>query len=157
MKPLSLSAATAASTAWWFDLGDVAGAPVFAARGELGRIWRLDTDRGSWAVKESLVPTAEAAAAQDVRFQLIAHSAGIPLPLPRLTRGWIPGLPGRRRTRSAPRSRGFRHGRRAIDPGEPTENRERSRTRLAHILRQPITLEFIRGLLELVADDSDLR
>jgi Ser/Thr protein kinase RdoA (MazF antagonist) len=89
MQPLS--AATAA--AWWFDLGDVLGAPVFAARGELGRIWRLDTDRGSWAVKESLVPAAEADAAQDVRFQLAAHSAGIPLPLPRLTRDGRARLP----------------------------------------------------------------
>ena len=331
MKPLSLSAATAASTAWWFDLGDVVSAPVFAARGELGRIWRLDTDRVSWAVKESLVPTAEAAATQDVRFQLTAHSAGIPLPLPRLTRDgrailppdesasafgvrvylwadlaadrlvtpveigavtaglhrleqaddqgagpawfteplgepalagllddarrseaewapalarWLPELialdsaiappqpelvrtchrdlnvenvrrlangslvvldwensgpaqperelamvvcdlaadlslaaaldgyqayladdgPGRLREVAdfamAAAIQGHLlqfYGRRALDPGEPTENRERSRSRLAHILRQPITLEFIQGLLELVADDSDLR
>jgi Ser/Thr protein kinase RdoA (MazF antagonist) len=86
MEPLSLSAATAAATAWWFDLGEVTSSPVFAARGELGRIWRLDTARGSWAVKEPLVPALEADAAQDVRFQLAAHSAGISLPLPRLTR-----------------------------------------------------------------------
>lgn len=87
MESLSLSAATAAATAWWFDLGEVTNAPVFAARGELGRIWRLDTDRGSWAVKEPLVPAFEWDAAADVRFQLAAQSAGIPLPLPRLTRG----------------------------------------------------------------------
>jgi hypothetical protein len=91
MQPLP--AATVAATAWWFDLGDVLSAPVFAARGELGRIWRLDTDRGSWAVKEALVPTSEADAAQDVRFQLTAHSAGIPLPLPRLTRAERVTLP----------------------------------------------------------------
>lgn len=82
----SLSAATAAATAWWFDLGAVTGAPVFAARGELGRIWRVDTDRGSWAVKEPLVPAFEADAAKDVRFQLTAQAAGISLPMPRLTR-----------------------------------------------------------------------
>ena len=81
-----MSAATVAAAAWLFDLGEVTGDPIFAARGELGRIWRVDTDRGSWAVKEPLVPAFERDAATDVRFQLTAHAAGIPLPLPRLTR-----------------------------------------------------------------------
>jgi hypothetical protein len=37
-----------------FDLGRPQGPLVFAARGELGRVHRLATDRGVWAVKELL-------------------------------------------------------------------------------------------------------
>src|SRR6266446_5594150 len=94
MEPLS--AATATAIALEFDLGDMTGDPVFAARGELGRIWRLDTARGSWAVKEPLVPIFEADAAKDARFQLAARSAGIPLPFPRLTRDGRVVLPAGR-------------------------------------------------------------
>ncbi|WP_179266448.1 phosphotransferase [Asanoa hainanensis] len=65
-----------------YGLGEVLGPPVYAARGELGRIWRLDTTRGAWAVKEALVPVAEADAAADVAFQLAAAAAGVPLPSP---------------------------------------------------------------------------
>ncbi len=84
MEPLS--AATAAAIARHFDLGEVTSRPAFAARGELGRIWRLDTSSGPWAVKEPLVPIYEADAAKDVEFQLAARAAGISLPLPRLSR-----------------------------------------------------------------------
>ncbi|HEY2443604.1 MAG TPA: aminoglycoside phosphotransferase family protein [Streptosporangiaceae bacterium] len=62
------------------------GAPVYADRGEQGRIWRLETRGGAWAVKELLLPVAEADAVMDVRFQLGASAAGIPLPLPRPAR-----------------------------------------------------------------------
>lgn len=65
-----------------YDLGTPAGAPTYADRGELGRIWRLDTDRGSWAVKEAIHPVPEAAAAADVAFQLAVAAAGVPLPRP---------------------------------------------------------------------------
>lgn len=81
-----MSAETAAAVARWYDLGAVVGDLVLAARGEQGRIWRLETSRGSWAVKELLFPVAEAQAARDVEFQLAASSAGITLPPPRLTR-----------------------------------------------------------------------
>jgi aminoglycoside phosphotransferase (APT) family kinase protein len=77
-----MPAATAAAIASSYDLGVLVGDPVYAARGEQGRIWRLDTARGSWAVKELLLPVAEAEAARDVEFQLAACAAGIPLPLP---------------------------------------------------------------------------
>jgi len=80
-----MSAATAAAIASSYDLGVLAGDPVYAARGEQGRIWRLDTCSGSWAVKELLLPVGEAEAARDVEFQLAAWAAGIPLPLPRRT------------------------------------------------------------------------
>ncbi len=80
-----MSAATAAAIASSYGLGVLAGDPVYAARGELGRIWRLDTRSGSWAVKELLLPAGEAEAVRDVEFQLTAWAAGIPLPLPRRT------------------------------------------------------------------------
>ena len=70
-----------------YGLGSPNGAPVAAARGELGRIWQLDTDRGRWAVKELLDPTTDAAATEavakrDVAFQVAALEAGLPLPRP---------------------------------------------------------------------------
>ncbi|MFI9847841.1 aminoglycoside phosphotransferase family protein [Nonomuraea sp. NPDC051941] len=63
-----------------YGLGEPVGPAVYAARGELGRIWRLDTGRGSWAVKELLVPAEESAARQDAAFQLAAGKAGVRLP-----------------------------------------------------------------------------
>jgi Ser/Thr protein kinase RdoA (MazF antagonist) len=81
-----ISAATAAAVAAAYDLGDPVADPVYATRGEQGLIWRLDTRRGSWAVKELLLPMDEAGAGRDVAFQLAAAAAGIPLPPPRRTR-----------------------------------------------------------------------
>ena len=71
-----------------FDLGEVAGAPTFAARGELGYVWRLDTDRGPWAVKRLVLPvdeTTDGTTGEDVDFQLAARVAGVRLPRPRRT------------------------------------------------------------------------
>src|SRR5215471_13320288 len=81
-----LSAEAAAAIAASYELGVPDGDPVYVARGEQGLIWRLDTQNGSWAVKELLLPATEADAAADVRFQLAARAARIPLPLPRRTR-----------------------------------------------------------------------
>jgi Ser/Thr protein kinase RdoA (MazF antagonist) len=64
-----------------FDLGRVGEAPIFAARGELGEVWRLTTDRGTWAVKRLLAPI-EASTGDDVDFQLAALAAGVSLPRP---------------------------------------------------------------------------
>ena len=91
-----MSAETAAAITWWYDLGALAGDLVLAARGEQGRIWRLQTSRGSWAVKELLFPVEEQQAARDVEFQLAARSAGIPLPMPRRTRDGQVVLPADR-------------------------------------------------------------
>ncbi|MEU6724393.1 aminoglycoside phosphotransferase family protein [Nonomuraea wenchangensis] len=68
-----------------YGLGEPVGTAVYAARGELGRIWRLDTRRGSWAVKELLVPVREEDARADVAFQVAAAEAGVRLPRPVLT------------------------------------------------------------------------
>lgn len=65
-----------------FGLGRPLGQPVFAARGELGRIWRLDTTGGRWAIKEQFEPPAEKVARADVDFQLAALAAGVPMPRP---------------------------------------------------------------------------
>ena len=75
-----------------FGLGKPLGPARLGARGELGRIWRLQTTgevgrhRGSgaetWAVKELFEPMSEAEAQLDVAFQLAALRAGLPLPEP---------------------------------------------------------------------------
>jgi Ser/Thr protein kinase RdoA (MazF antagonist) len=74
-----------------YALGAPHGPLVYADRGERGRIWRLETDRGRWAVKEADTSTdpepvsderAEADAATDVAYQLAAAGAGVPLPRP---------------------------------------------------------------------------
>ncbi|MEU6714754.1 aminoglycoside phosphotransferase family protein [Nonomuraea sp. NPDC046802] len=69
-----------------FRLGDLLDLPVYAGRGELGLIWRLDTDGGSWAVKELLSSVDEGVARADTAFQHAAADAGVRLPRPVLTR-----------------------------------------------------------------------
>jgi Ser/Thr protein kinase RdoA (MazF antagonist) len=70
-----------------YGLGEPLGPPVYAARGELGLIWRLRTSGGSWAVKELLAPAEESAARADTEFQFAAVDAGVRLPRPVLTAG----------------------------------------------------------------------
>jgi Ser/Thr protein kinase RdoA (MazF antagonist) len=65
-----------------YALGRPIGQPTFAARGELGRIWRMDTSAGTWAVKEIFRPGSEEDARADVAFQSAALAAGIPMPRP---------------------------------------------------------------------------
>jgi Ser/Thr protein kinase RdoA (MazF antagonist) len=72
-----------------FDLGPsgrLSDGPV--ASGRLGSIWRLDTERGSWAVKQlGDVPDEELAELlEGAAFQEAALAAGIPTPAPRRTR-----------------------------------------------------------------------
>lgn len=72
----------AGAVAGVFGLGRPSGPAIAAARGELGRIWRLETATGTWAVKEIFQPTAEGEAQADVAFQDAALGAGIPMPRP---------------------------------------------------------------------------
>ena len=67
-----------------FGLGDVTGEVRLSARGELGRIWRLPTTTGPWALKEvfSTDPSGPADALADVAFQEVALAGGIPMPRP---------------------------------------------------------------------------
>jgi hypothetical protein len=46
-----------AALAEWFALGEPRAAPGCATRDVTGEIWRLDTDRGCWAVKPNAIGT----------------------------------------------------------------------------------------------------
>ncbi len=50
------------------------------ARGELGQVWRLTTDRGPWAVKEHFAPQEVADAAEDAVAQDAFRRRGVPMP-----------------------------------------------------------------------------
>ncbi len=75
-----LDSAIAEWVAGAFDLGSPAAAP-YAARGELGYVFRLDTDAGRFAVKQLRLPPDEAGG-DDAGFQLALAAAGVPLPAP---------------------------------------------------------------------------
>ncbi len=68
-----------------FD-GHLSNGPV--ARGRLGSIWRLDTNSGTWAVKQVIDPDADELAEiiEGARFQEAAFAAGVPTPAVRRTR-----------------------------------------------------------------------
>ena len=73
-----------------FDLGlwgKLSDGPV--ASGRLGSIWRLDTERGSWAVKpvDDMLDEDLAALLEGAAFQEAALAAGVPTPAVRRTRG----------------------------------------------------------------------
>jgi Ser/Thr protein kinase RdoA (MazF antagonist) len=65
-----------------FGLGRPIGVPVYSARGELGRIWRLEASSGTWAVKELFRPEDGDTARADVAYQEAAIAAGVPMPRP---------------------------------------------------------------------------
>jgi Ser/Thr protein kinase RdoA (MazF antagonist) len=66
-----------------FDLGSLGAEPEPVARGEQGRVWKLTTERGEFAVKELFVLQTEADAAMDVAYQEAVLSAGsVPMPRP---------------------------------------------------------------------------
>jgi Ser/Thr protein kinase RdoA (MazF antagonist) len=50
------------------------------ARGEQGQVWRLETTRGTWAVKETFEPLSEAEVAEAADFQEAAARAGVATP-----------------------------------------------------------------------------
>lgn len=71
------------------------GAPLHdlsaVARGEQGQVWRLDTGKGSFAVKESFEPSSEIEGAADVSFQeAVLASSRVSMPRPiRTTSGSV--------------------------------------------------------------------
>src|SRR6478736_1824614 len=69
-----------------FGLGVAAGPLSYVARGELGRVSRLATSAGVWAIKEIdlFVPTVDEADA-NVELQELMIDAGLRLPCPRRT------------------------------------------------------------------------
>jgi Ser/Thr protein kinase RdoA (MazF antagonist) len=67
-----------------FGLGSSVQAMNLAGRGEQGQVWRLDTDRGSFAVKELFVHQDEDDASASVQFQeavLAAGTVAVPRPV----------------------------------------------------------------------------
>jgi len=75
-----LSAADAPRIAVAFDLGAAESMTGPVARGVIGQIWRLETDRGAWAVKEWFEQPDLAELAEGVAFQEAAMAAGVPAP-----------------------------------------------------------------------------
>jgi Ser/Thr protein kinase RdoA (MazF antagonist) len=66
-----------------FDLGRATSLSEPVARGEIGEIRRLETDRGSWAVKQELEPRDDGEDPDHGgRFHLACWQAGIPSPRP---------------------------------------------------------------------------
>jgi Ser/Thr protein kinase RdoA (MazF antagonist) len=76
-----------------FGLGTPTSEVKPVARGEQGSVWRLDTERGSYAVKEPFELQSETDAAGDVEFQeAVLAQSNVPLPPPiRTTSGLIFG------------------------------------------------------------------
>ncbi len=73
-----------------FGLGRAESLSEPVARGELGQVRRLVTDRGAWAVKESLEDLADdevAAVERSSAFHLACWEAGIPTPEPQRASG----------------------------------------------------------------------
>lgn len=66
-----------------FGLGTPTSELKPVARGEQGRVWRLDTGRGTYAVKEPFEFQSEINAAGDVEFQeAVLAQSNVPLPRP---------------------------------------------------------------------------
>jgi len=78
--PTATSALRADEIAAAFGLGRGARLEGPAARGEQGRVWRLTTSSGDFAVKQSFSPVDPAEAEFDAAFQEVALAAGVPLP-----------------------------------------------------------------------------
>jgi Ser/Thr protein kinase RdoA (MazF antagonist) len=65
-----------------FGLGALETEPVVAARGRQGRVWRVQTGRGCFAVKELLIRLTERDVQTDVRLQSAMVIRGVPAPQP---------------------------------------------------------------------------
>ncbi|MET0862750.1 MAG: phosphotransferase [Nakamurella sp.] len=77
-----IDAGLAEQIAGRFNLGVdpvLSAAPV--ARGEQGQIWRLDTDRGSWAVKVAFRRISPVQVANAAAFAIAANANGVSTPL----------------------------------------------------------------------------
>jgi Ser/Thr protein kinase RdoA (MazF antagonist) len=68
-----------------YDLGPVVDVAAEPARGLQGQVWRLTTDAGTWAVKETFGPITEDEARTWGDFQEAARRAGVPAPPVRRT------------------------------------------------------------------------
>jgi Ser/Thr protein kinase RdoA (MazF antagonist) len=77
-SPLSDAASAVAAA---FELGTPATLAGPVARGEQGQVWRLETPRGTWAVKETFERTlTDEEIEEAASFQEAARAAGVPAP-----------------------------------------------------------------------------
>jgi Ser/Thr protein kinase RdoA (MazF antagonist) len=80
-SPLLSDHAATIATAYGF--GSPVREMIMAARGEQGRIWRLDTDMGALAIKELIICQTRTDAAADVAYQEAVLATGaVPMPRP---------------------------------------------------------------------------
>jgi Ser/Thr protein kinase RdoA (MazF antagonist) len=98
----------AAAVAAAFGLGRVLAGPDYAARGELGLVYRLATETGRWAVKQLLYQEPDDDPDANLAYQEALLAAGVPMPRPRRSLGgravedgvrvyaWVDLEPGRR-------------------------------------------------------------
>jgi len=63
-----------------FGLGGSAVLTGPVARGEQGQVWRLETERGRYAVKDVFDEVDAAAATADAAYQDVVRAAGVPMP-----------------------------------------------------------------------------
>ena len=63
-----------------FGLGAPARLDGPVAAGRLGDVWRLETPRGAWAVKDARLAVDAAACERDAAYQDAVHAAGVPMP-----------------------------------------------------------------------------
>lgn len=75
-----LDGSAAAAIAARYSLGDGVALSGPVARGQQGQVWRLETSRGTWAVKEPFVSQTEPDARADADFQDAVRAAGVPMP-----------------------------------------------------------------------------
>jgi len=84
-EPIGASSGQLLAAAEAFGLGAVTAEPFVAARGHQGRVWRLTTHRGSYAVKELLIRLTEDDVRVDVALQSTMVGRGVYAPRPVLT------------------------------------------------------------------------
>jgi Ser/Thr protein kinase RdoA (MazF antagonist) len=75
-----LSPGNAELVAAEYELGNGATMTGPVARGELGQIWRLESSRGTFAVKEWFEDSPESELLEGAAFQEAAEAAGVPCP-----------------------------------------------------------------------------
>jgi Ser/Thr protein kinase RdoA (MazF antagonist) len=66
-----------------YGVGDPVDEMVLVARGEQGRVWRLDTHHGAFAIKELIIRQTPADAFADAAYQEVVRATGaVPMPRP---------------------------------------------------------------------------
>jgi Ser/Thr protein kinase RdoA (MazF antagonist) len=73
----------ATTVAQAYGVGTPVSEMIMVARGEQGRVWRVDTDTGAFAIKELIIPQTPADAVADVAYQeAVLATRAVPMPRP---------------------------------------------------------------------------